>query len=225
MAVQVRCTPLMNEKRACRTKRFRSRSSYLIALRVHQLDLFVERKLGVTSSLYLPLLRLLSHRGRHRPLWARVRPLTQETTVKPTPVLRGALATSLKQSMYRSRVRLPKYNGAVTLFRALSDRDGASVLRRLVPSLTSAQHADLAARHFRLAQKHRLRWSAALDAAALHHFGRPFDIGDYRISAIGLDSFDDRFKTRARLHAHAFTEHELAARAHAYAARHFRRYH
>lgn len=144
--------------------------------------------------------------------------------MNPMPGERGRLAASLKQSMYRSRVRLPKYNGTVTLFGALSDRDGARVLRRLVPTLTAPQHAELSARHFRLAQKHRLRWSAALDDAALHHFGRPFDIGDYRISAIGLDEFDDRFKDRARLHAHAFTEHELAARAHAYAAKHFRRY-
>lgn len=145
--------------------------------------------------------------------------------MKSMSVARGALATSLKQPMYRSRVRLPKYNGTVTLFGALSDRDGARVLRRLAPAITNQQHAELAARHFRLAKHHRLRWGAALEAAALHHFGRPFDIGDYRISAIGLDVFDERFKNRARLHAHAFTEHELAARAHAYAARHVRRYH
>jgi hypothetical protein len=148
-----------------------------------------------------------------------------ETNVNMNPYASGGrLATSLKHTAYRTQVRLPKYNGTVNLFGALSDRDGARVLRRTAHSLRRAEHARLAERHFRLSHQHRLRWDRALDEAALAHLGRPFWIGDYRVSAVGLDEFDESFKRRARLHAHAYTRHELAARAHRYAAAHFRRF-
>ncbi len=128
------------------------------------------------------------------------------------------LRLPLWHDAYRTAVRLPKYNGPCTVFGALTDQDAARVLRVTAPHVSRAQHAVLSADHHLLSVRHHTRWGRALDQAAMNLFGRPFCIEDYRVSAIGLDAFDEKSKRKARLHGVSYWRHAWLARAHAYAA-------
>lgn len=129
------------------------------------------------------------------------------------------LVPRLDNIAYHQSVKLSKYNGEITVFQAVSDRDASKVLKRLKPDWTKEDHAELAKQHAKEAEAQQQEWDRLLDDAAMETFGRPFMFTDYKISAIGRDEFSVEKKTAIRFAAHAATYHQLASRAHAMAAR------
>lgn len=131
----------------------------------------------------------------------------------------ATLVDQLNNPAYHQGIKLRGYNGQITVFQAVNDRDAAKVLKRLKPQWSKPEHADLAKAHEDEAQAQRAEWNRLLDEAAMATFGRPFQFHDYRISAIGREEFSEEHKKKLRFAAHAVTYHTLAARAHAKAAR------
>lgn len=128
------------------------------------------------------------------------------------------LNPELDHPAYHIAVKLPKYNGHVNVFQACTPLDAAHVLRRNNPQWTKDDHLRLATAHAAQAARARDAYSELLDEASMEAFGRPFQVWDYRISAIGCDEFSDEHKDALRKAAHAKTHHLAAARAHAKAA-------
>jgi hypothetical protein len=128
-------------------------------------------------------------------------------------------------AVYTTRVRIPGYTAAVSVRGSLTPSHGARILGRLV-RLSREEHRALAIAHGIRGVAHGRRWGAALNAAGLKTFGRPFLIGDYRISCIGLEEFGDREKKLARRHGLARSSHLRIAYAHAWAVgwKHFERF-
>lgn len=133
--------------------------------------------------------------------------------------MRATLNPKLDHPAYHRAVKLPKYNGKVTVFHTHSSADGARVLRSVNPSWTKEDHRNLADLHAIAAAQHCMRHSVLLHEAAQETFGRSFQVTDYKISAIGSDRFSDEKKAELRKAARAHTYHELVARAHSRATR------
>lgn len=129
------------------------------------------------------------------------------------------LSSQLDHPAYHATVRLPRYNGKVSVFRALSSDDGAKVLRRVNPGWTQEDHRVLAQRHAEESAKQQALYNKLLDEAANETFGRPFRVTDYRISAIACDEFSESKKEALRKAAHSRTHHEIVAGAHLRASR------
>lgn len=129
-----------------------------------------------------------------------------------------ALATRFDHPAYRAAIQLPKYNGKVTVFQAVSDADGARVLKRANPDWSQEDHLALARLHAAESSQLSAQYSALLDAAAQETFGRPFQVADYRISAIGCAEFSEERKTALRNAAYGKTRHLRLAHAHLKAA-------
>lgn len=128
------------------------------------------------------------------------------------------LAKPLDLPAYAERVKLPRYNGPITLFQALSDRDAAAVLTRLNQNWSLQNHKMLADSHAQQAMVQQADYERLLDEAAMETFGRPFLITDYRVSAIGRSEFSEEKKDQIRFAAHASNCHKQASRAHAVVA-------
>ncbi|WP_434716086.1 hypothetical protein [Paraburkholderia sp. A3RO-2L] len=129
------------------------------------------------------------------------------------------LNPKLDHPAYHAAIRLPKYNGAVTVLQAVSTTDAARVLRANHPEWTQADHYQLASLHATEAAKQEMRYSKLLDAAAHETFGRPFAVTDYHISAIGSELFSEEKKVELRQAAYAKSNHKAIAMAHLQAAR------
>jgi hypothetical protein len=129
------------------------------------------------------------------------------------------LNPKLDHPAYHQAIKLPKYNGNVTVFQAVSGTDAARVLRQVNPDWTQDDHLTLASLHQTESAKQQMRYNVLLDTAAKETFGRPFQFTDYRISAIGSEEFSDELKTELRQAAHARSYHAIVARAHMVAAR------
>ncbi|HDR9103380.1 TPA: hypothetical protein QDB04_000099 [Burkholderia vietnamiensis] len=129
------------------------------------------------------------------------------------------LNPKLDHPAYHAAIRLPKYNGAVTVLQAVTTTDAARVLRANHPEWTQADHYQLASLHATEAAKQEMRYSKLLDAAAHETFGRPFAVTDYRISAIGSELFSEEKKVELRQAAYAKSNHKVIAMAHLQAAR------
>jgi hypothetical protein len=129
-----------------------------------------------------------------------------------------ALNAKLDHPAYHDAIRLPKYNGPVTVIQAATSLDAAHVLRRANPDWTPVDHLTLADLHATEAARQLLQYNALLDAAATETFGRKFQPTDYRISAIGSELFSEEKKTALRHAAHARTNHRVIATAHLKAA-------
>lgn len=129
------------------------------------------------------------------------------------------LNPKLDHPAYHGLVRLPKYNTVTTVFQACTANDAGKVLRRLNPRWTPEDHQTLAERHAAEARKLKARHAELLEEAARETFGRPFQMVDYRISAIGSDEFSEDKKRELRHAAHAATGHSLVSQAHRQASR------
>lgn len=121
---------------------------------------------------------------------------------------------SLAAPMYNERVKLPKYNGPVSVTMAHGGRDGAKVLAELAPAMMPGQHQRFAADHKRAAEQNRREWDEVANAAAMALWGRKLRATDYRISAIVTDEFDTETKDKLRELAQSKTAHERIAAAH-----------
>lgn len=133
--------------------------------------------------------------------------------------MNNAMTQSLDNPVYHQKLKLPRYNGAVNVFQACTEADAAKVLLKLNPTWTGPDHQQLAELNRKEAEKLSISYRELLDAAAQEVYGRPYTFTDYRISAIASEDFTEDKKTALRFAAHAKTNHETVARAHAFAAR------
>jgi len=125
---------------------------------------------------------------------------------------------SLDHPAYNTPVKLGGYNGKTTVHQANSSRDAANVLIRNNPGWSKADHAKLAAAHQKAADAHHEAWDKRVDQAHQETFGKPFGIGDYKVSGIARDEYSEEHKTALRTHAHSETKHDRLAAAHAAAS-------
>jgi hypothetical protein len=134
----------------------------------------------------------------------------------------GGGGASTDHPAYNTKVSLPGYYGKTTALSAVSPKDSAKAMRLAGATWTKDEHAQLAAAHTQAAADRKAAWGAEADKAAKETFGRPFQVTDYKISAIGSDKFSQRSKEALREHAYEESKHATLAAAHAYAAKHQR---
>ncbi|WP_198161214.1 hypothetical protein [Variovorax sp. WDL1] len=116
-------------------------------------------------------------------------------------------------------MKLRGYNGKVDVFRSCLPSDGARVLKRVNPDWSSAEHLDLAAKHRAESERLATLHGQLLDQAHVQTFGRPREITDYRISAIGREEYPADMKQELRKAAHGSSCHSRLAWAHLAACR------
>lgn len=121
---------------------------------------------------------------------------------------------SLDAPRYHEQVRLRGYTRSVCVLSACTSNDGASILRRLARELSKEEHFKLADAHAKAAADQCAEWNRLADKAAVETFGRPFRFGDYKISGIACEEFEDGMKAQLRFAAHAQSNHKAASRAH-----------
>lgn len=119
--------------------------------------------------------------------------------------------------VYNEAQKMPKYNGKVSPANA-HGRDGGKMLSQRLPEYTKADHMEAYAAHTAAAAEQEQKWNTEFDKAAQETFGRPSQVGDYKISGIGSDKFSTESKDKLREAAHTATDHKEAATAHWYAA-------
>ena len=130
---------------------------------------------------------------------------------------------SLKSLLYTKRVKLSGYRSPVTAIGTHSQHDAAAIFRRIAPELTKADHKALAHAHYRASTAFNKLWDKVADRASKETFGRPFGMGDYKISGIGRDEFPARYKNILRMAAHSSGDHSFLAHAHRHAAKYNRK--
>lgn len=128
----------------------------------------------------------------------------------------------LASSAYKDTIRLPKCAGEVCVLTA--HHSGYKVLIRLKPEWTKEDHERLDATHTDLKLALRAAWGHEFEAACQETFGRPSEIGDYKISGIGRSEFTEERKDRLRTLAHSDSKHSTIGAAHSEAARHRNRF-
>lgn len=125
---------------------------------------------------------------------------------------------NLEHPAYHQSIRLRGYTRYTTAMAALCAADGGKVLKRVNPIWSKEEHLTLAQQHQAAAVARRAQYSALLDEAAQETFGRPFQITDYQVSAIGREEFSEAKKEALRIAAHSATAHRALADAHRRAA-------
>jgi len=127
----------------------------------------------------------------------------------------------LDHPAYLMVVKISGYNtigSRITVFQAVTDADAAKVLIKACPEWSKQDHLRLQEEHRAEAKRHREAWEKVADEAAQATFGRPFQVTDYRVSAIGSYEFSPEHKQALRLHAYAKGKHQRLASAHGIAA-------
>jgi hypothetical protein len=112
------------------------------------------------------------------------------------------------------------YRRTVCVTSVLHAKDGKALLKLLMPETTPRDHAQLAEQHVQAALKNNKMWNRLVDKAMLKTFGRPFKVGDYKISGICRDEFDEDVKNLLRKYAHNGSAHHTLAIFHWMAAAH-----
>ena len=112
------------------------------------------------------------------------------------------------------------YRRTVCTTSVLHAKDGKALLKSLMPEATRQEHAKFADMHVDAAIKNKKMWNRLVDSAMLKTFGRPFKIGDYKISGICREEFDERAKNLLRKYAQNGGEHHALAIFHWMAAGH-----
>jgi len=120
---------------------------------------------------------------------------------------------------YQSLVKLRGYSRETTAAHAVTPQDGARILVRAMPEWSQRDHARLAVLHHEAAKFNQKKWSGVAESAAMSAFGRPYQISDYRMSAVANELFSDAEKAQLRMYAHAEARHLALAAAHNYASR------
>ena len=127
--------------------------------------------------------------------------------------------TSIEDSAYTRRIKLPRYNIPVNVMMATSPRDAARILRKLRPEWRREFHALMAQAHETLYEAAKAAYRQLLDKASQEAFGRSFQVLDYSISGIASEEFSEEHKVALRSVCHAKNWHQAIASAHRYAAR------
>lgn len=129
------------------------------------------------------------------------------------------LQSDLRHPAYQTKVTIRGYNIKPSVLNATTSKDGARILKKANPAWTKVEHADLARRHLSAAEELREAHRKLLDEAAQQVWGRPFQVTDYRIAAIGSEAFDESMKEKLRFAAYGSTNHLKIGRAHLAASR------
>lgn len=126
----------------------------------------------------------------------------------------------LKRKEYQTNARRGwrGYGRRVNVTSTIQPGDGKALLKSLMPDVDKRQHDDLARQHAQAAKKNTRLWNQLVDRAMLRTFGRPFSIGDYKISGICREEFDERTKNLLRKYAHNSGTHGHLAVLHKMAA-------
>lgn len=121
---------------------------------------------------------------------------------------------------YAQEFRFRNWSRQVTLFTSgISPSHVRRMLRSICPDFGRDEHRR-AAMHFESrARRYQCLYDKALDVAAMRTLGRPFQFGDYRVSGIGRDEFDERDKVRLRRLCRLKNQCQDIARAHSLSGR------
>lgn len=131
------------------------------------------------------------------------------------------LEPELDHEVYHRVTKPRHYNNSVTPLTVVSDRDAAKLLRRFHPAWSKQVHETFAQQHWQAHLRQEATWGQVAEAAAQETLHRSFNpIYDYRISAIGCDSFTEEKKKALRFAARAASNHSRLAHAHWLAAGH-----
>ena len=120
---------------------------------------------------------------------------------------------TLTRNWYTKRVKLRGVRGTVDVF--TFSGGGSKVLRKTALGVSKRTHAMMARAHRRARDAWEKVWGRAADRAAMETFGRKFQFGDYKISAVGRDEFPERLKKILRKAAISGSKHAQLAAAHA----------
>lgn len=124
------------------------------------------------------------------------------------------LVPDLKHSAYTEQVKMRGYNCKPSVLTAVTPEDAGRILSKVMPAWTKSDHKNLAIQHARASSALDKRHSKLLDDAAFRAWGRPFEVTDYKITAIGSDAFPEDIKEELRFAAYGSTNHRKIARAH-----------
>lgn len=122
-------------------------------------------------------------------------------------------------NLYRKGIKLRGYNVRPSVVSAVNNVDGARILRKIMPTLTEAEHAALARVHLDMAARCLTSHATIVECASQETFGRRYEFCDYKVALIVSDAYPDARKEQLRALALAVTHHERAARAHAHLGR------
>lgn len=131
------------------------------------------------------------------------------TQVRPLPA---------SASVYHQEHRLPKWNGRVTAAGCHCHSTAGTLLRRMLPDWTKAQHLRQAAYHRARAKRLDAVWGKVWVRSFQEAFGRAPVFGEYHITAIGSEEIAEHHKRVLRHCAYQSTTHTKLARAHERAA-------
>lgn len=134
------------------------------------------------------------------------------------------LNLSLDHPAYLAARKLRGYRYPVIPTGACTNSDAGKILILNNPAWSKADHLELAVLHRKAADHSAACWTKIADAASMAAFGRPYEITDYKISAIARDEFSEEHKRLLRHHALAGSNHRLLACAHEAAAKNVNRY-
>lgn len=124
-----------------------------------------------------------------------------------------------KLAIYEAGARFPRVAGLVTVFSSGLRRSQCRTLVRRIFGSNINEHRRLALFHWNRAKRYQALYDRSLDRASLKTLGRPFTVGDYRVSGIGRDEFQPEDKDRIRRYVRLLHAHRDVARAHACAGR------
>lgn len=110
------------------------------------------------------------------------------------------------------------YRRAVTVTATVTANDGKALLKRLMPAASCETHAELALVHVEAAKRNQRLWSSLVNRQMLKVFGRRFGIGDYKVSGICRDEFDEQAKQLLRKYVRNGQAHHSLAVIHKMAA-------
>lgn len=110
------------------------------------------------------------------------------------------------------------YTYQVSVLSVCQPNDGKSLLKRVMPDASRTDHAKLAEQHVAASIKNKASWLRLIDKTCRNLLGRPYGIGDYRISGIGREDFPEPVKDKlgkmavnAGVHAQLAVLHKMAA--------------
>lgn len=115
------------------------------------------------------------------------------------------------------------YTRTVCVTSVLRAKDGKALLKRLMPETSATAHIELANLHIQAALKNNKMWNSLVDRQMLKVFGRPFKFGDYKVSGVCRDEFEEPAKELLRKYAHNGSAHHHLAIFHRMAAGHTHR--
>ena len=106
------------------------------------------------------------------------------------------------------------YTRPVSVLSACSLGDAKKLMRKALPAVERAEHAQFAEMFANAAREARTEWGVVFDAAVVSTFGRTSNFHDYKVSGIGREEFPEATKARLRELAQNVTKFSHMAMTH-----------